>query len=686
MPNKFTYPIALGSASASHEEVEQRFSAELAELQDPTDIRNVFYSKIHKKDVRVHAVLTCSLMDQPERRGSNCMIGGNSLYGARWAYSINLQQVWRKLVPCQACEKLILDKDKSWNATPCSECAQWEMIRSDDMLRWKAPDGFPPCPAVSDGFLKPMKIEYEHLMEATGKAHRSVLSGEWSKTQAEHFLSYNCINTKTAALIIKYAQNMRALHKLSLTKENNSDEYDTLMRRQEKCPHEFQAWKCPSLWTRGVKMRTQVDAPMHLIFLGAVQNVVGFIHDWLRKHGRYSNFMRLAEWRMRTLVKFKLPWLKLLLYKGDKLGGWVSENYVSFLRVCKWFYAILDDLPPDDDPYEEPDGPQKDWRAVDNREWLRVRGLPTAGYAADLRARVGEYLQSGNIPPLLPPPEGSMSDLFSLISSTYDMVKSLMVFEVTPEAVELADFEIKRFLTNLACCERKLKTGAEKPYWVSCFTFPCLLNLPDHMKEFGPLKNLWEGGVRGEGSLRFVKPYHGTIGLKNGWEPQVITKVHLGRGLRAIGGTGADDDDEGFGDDEDNVNAADQSTENVTDGIWTYASVDAVYDAVKNQDALCLACDMNGVYGAVLRSRRVVKFTCALDQKREVDQGMEYFTWKPVVDNISDNPRGFELIQPDDFVVKFACVLLPMAYGRRTTLYAAIREDYTTFTESGEFL
>ena len=65
---------------------------------------------------------------------------------------------------------------------------------------------------------------------------------------------------------------------------------------------------------------------------------------------------------------------------------------------------------------------------------------------------------------------------------------------------------------------------------------------------------------------------------------------------------------------------------------------------------------------------------------------MEYFTWKPVVDNISDNPRGFELIQPNDFVVKFACVLLPMAYGRRTTLYAAIREDYTTFTESGEFL
>lgn len=684
----------MGSASVSHEEVEERFSAELAELGDPTNIRNFFYSKIHRKDVRVHAVLRCSLMDQPERRGSNCMIGGNSLYGARWAHSINLQQVWRKLVPCQACEKLILDKDKSWNATPCSVCAQWEMRRGDDMLQWKAPDGFPKCSACSDGFLKPMKIEYDNLIAATGEAHGKVLSGEWSKTQAEHFLSYNCLNTKTAAVIIKYAQNMRALHKLSTTKEKDSEEYDALVRRQEKCPHEFQPWKPPSLWTRGLKMRTQVDAPMHLIFLGAVQNVIGFIHVWLRKHGRYSNFMRLAERHMQPLVKFKLPWLKLLLYKGDKLGGWVSENYVSFVRVCRWFYIILEDLPPDDDPFEEPEGPQKDWRAVDNRGWLRARGLPTTGLADELRARVNEYLQSGNIPPLLPPPEGSMSDLFSLILSMYDMVKSVMVFEVTEEAVQLADFEIKRFLTNLASCDRKLKadfpsseSDTEKPFWVSCFTFPCLLNLPDHMKEFGPPKNLWEGGVRGEGSLRFVKPNHGTIGLKLGWEQQVMTKVHIARGLRAIGGTGAHGDDEELGEDSDqNGTTSEQSMDNVTNGVWAYSNADAVYDAVKNQDALCLACDANGVYGAMLRSRKVVKFICALDNKRAVAHGMEYFLWKPVVNTISENPRGFDLIQPDDFVVKFACVLLPLAYGKRVTLYAAIREDYTTFTGSGIFL
>jgi hypothetical protein len=629
-------------------------------------------------------------MDQPERRGSNNMIAGNSLYGARWAYSINIQQVWRKLVPCQACEKSILAKEMTWDLTPCSVCAQWKMIRDDDLLAWKAPDGFPKCSACKDGFLRPLKLEYDILMEATVEAHRSVLSGDWSKTQAEHFLSFHCLNKKTSYAIIKYAQNIRALNKLSTQKGSAGDDYDALLRRQEKYPHEFQQWKYPSFWTRGLSMSTQIDVPMHLLFLGAVQNIIGFIHSWLRKHGRYSNFMRLSASRMTTLVKFKLPWFRMLSYKGDKLGGWVSENYVSFVRVCQWFYVILDDLPPDDDPYEDPEGPQKDWKAVENRSWLKARGLPSDGYAADLRARVSDYMKTGEIP-LVPPPAGTMEDLHSLINSMFDMVKSVMVFEVTDQAVKLADLEIKRFLTNLVCCERKINPAGEKPFWVSSFTFPCLLNIPDHMSEFGPLKNLWEGGVRGEGSLRFIKPKHGSMGLRQGWEPQVMKKIHLGRGLRAVG-TGSLEEEQLHDDGDDNINvhgdadSSEQSTDDVRACVWKYANADEVYSDFKNQKALCLACDTNGVYGAILRSNKVVRFECNLNGRKEVIQGMDYFPWKPVVDNLSEFMRGFEMIEPDNFTVKFACVLLPMGYGKRLTLYAAIREDYTIFTGSGGFL
>jgi hypothetical protein len=265
----------------------------------------------------------------------------------------------------------------------------------------------------------------------------------------------------------------------------------------------------------------------------------------------------------------------------------------------------------------------------------------------------------------------------------YDMVKSVMVFEVTDHVVELADFEIKRFLTNLVSCERKVNPEAEKPFWISSFTFPCLLNLPAHMKEFGPLKNLWERGVRGEGSLRFIKPKHGTMGLRKDWEPQVMHKIHLGRGLRSVG-TGAITEE--LLDNKDDYVEAEQSTDDVTANVWKYSSAENVYQDFRNQGALCLACDVNGVYGAMLRSGKVVWFTCDHDDKKDVHMGMEYFLWKPVVDHVSDSVRGFQMIEPEDFELKFACILLPIGYNKRVTLYAAIREDYTVFTQSGEYL
>jgi hypothetical protein len=55
---------------------------------------------------------------------------------------------------------------------------------------------------------------------------------------------------------------------------------------------------------------------------------------------------------------------------------------------------------------------------------------------------------------------------------------------------------------------------------LSKYNFPCLLNLPEVLAEFGPIRNLWEGGYQGEGYLRKTKPRLAN-GLKKNW--QVIT-------------------------------------------------------------------------------------------------------------------------------------------------------------------
>jgi hypothetical protein len=676
---KYTYLITIGPSGISHEEVEKLLRNELLELCDHESDHNFFFSKIHGRDIRVHAEIICSLMDQPERRGANFMVGGNSLYGARWGYSVNLQEIHSRLVPCLACQNEIFQGNMSWNKSSCKHCAQWEMIRKDNFLHWKAPKGFPATITCHDGYLRPRKLDYGILSFATRQAHQQVFSGSWSKAECEIFLLYYCINKKAANEIVRHAQNMRALDALSLN-DDAVEDYEALLERKRKYPNEFEPWSMPSFWTRPVPLKAQIDVPMHLIFLGVVQGVAGFIHSWLRKHGKFSNFMRLAEGRLNPLVKFKLSWLKMLPYKGDRLGGWVSENYVSFSRIANWFYLILDDLKPDEGLYKDPETPQMLWKATENRAWLKARGLQSDGKAKELQERVAKYINENNIPPLLQSPAGTAEDIHQLIGSMYDMVKCIMTFEVNHEVVQVADFYIKRFLTHLAHCDRNINPNSKVPFWISSYTYPCLLNLPAHMKEYGPLKNLWEGGIRGEGSLRYIKPMHRNLGLRVGWPVKILTRAYQKFGLCAVGASMGDDDEsdnDGFEDDE-------NTTFFAHDGFWKYPNSESVYMDYNDAKPLCLV--SNGeTYGAMIRTGQVVQFL--LDGSFNVVEirEMNYHFWKPAYNKDSQVNRGLILLDASEFTVLFSCVLLPLKLSNDKCIYSAVRDDYTMMDKSGDF-
>ena len=73
----FTYPIAVGDDGVCHDEVEERFAAELDQLS--SDNGRLFYHGGLKKNVKVYAELFASLMDQPERRKSQCMLPSISM-------------------------------------------------------------------------------------------------------------------------------------------------------------------------------------------------------------------------------------------------------------------------------------------------------------------------------------------------------------------------------------------------------------------------------------------------------------------------------------------------------------------------------------------------------------------------------------------------------------------------------
>jgi hypothetical protein len=218
---------------------------------------------------------------------------------------------------------------------------------------------------------------------------------------------------------------------------------------------------------------------------------------------------------------------------------------------------VLDGLADDEAQFVLPDKPQEKWTAVQNRGWLKVRGLDVSGLALELRERVAGYMEDPDGPPALLEPAGTLQDIFDLIESMSDMIRSLMVTSCAVHEIRKADMSIKLFLTRFANLDRKMNKHKKSLQWIASYTFPCLLNLPDIMREFGPLRNFWEGGVRGEGFLSFVKPTHGTIGLRYNWFVHVLERIIKKKILASTSGsTAAEDweqDDELSDDDDDGL-------------------------------------------------------------------------------------------------------------------------------------
>ena len=80
----------------------------------------------------------------------------------------------------------------------------------------------------------------------------------------------------------------------------------------------------------------------------------------------------------------------------------------------------------------------------------------------------------------------------------------------TDSSIDELDEYIKYFLSSWDSFERKTlnhqESNRSKPSWVNSSNFPGLLNLPLQIRKFGPPRSIWEGGERGEGIVKRLKP------------------------------------------------------------------------------------------------------------------------------------------------------------------------------------
>jgi hypothetical protein len=271
---------------------------------------------------------------------------------------------------------------------------------------------------------------------------------------------------------------------------------------------------------------------MHLIFLGVVKTTILMIHYSITDCEWAQQFDSYAKNLFESVSKYKLSWCKCIPYKRGTLGGWVSENFIAAGRLMNWFYSGLDEVLKESAASVAPDGkPQKMWTKKEKMSWLKMRGLPTLGTASEISLRVSGYMNNpGGPPPTLPSRNSYVPLIFDVLFSLKAMVSRIMASNVSDESITGVDMHIKIFLQCFHRFDITLKnTHTEaKPKWLSSYNFVSLTSIPRILQQYGPVRNLWEGGGLGEKVIQLMKPSR--FGFHQNWPLNMMKKIAKNNG------------------------------------------------------------------------------------------------------------------------------------------------------------
>ena len=468
-----TYPIAIGHKGMNHNVIESLYLKELQQLSEGVD--NVFYSTTHQKNICVHLEVIIALGDQPERRSMNYLMHGNSLYGSRFGYSSNTYEIADKLPFCNKCysEFKSLSRHKD---SVCSKCLRWDVMTNISLSSTPAPKDYPQELLNKYKSLPPKKITWKMLTEAVNLTTTKIVTGKWTATAAKSYLSTCCINNNGYQELMNHCGNIKALRnsQFSVIGDENAQ---MIIKDANKYPYKYEVWKGGPYWMSNIEIKCFMDVIMHLLFLGVVKAYKEIVSDFIKKEKRWFRIEHKIDDTYEMIANYSLYWIPIITANN----GWVSENYLGYSRLIKWYYL-----------------PNK---------------LPIKRHEKCKDAQKKLCL------------------FHKMTGSLYSMLAVILARKTNHLHIIKTDRNIKLFLSNLDRFQRHLEAQKDdeieksfKPIWLSKYNFQSLLNIPECMRNYGPSINYWEGSLRGEGYLRHVKPKLTNVRGKN-WQKNTHEKL-----------------------------------------------------------------------------------------------------------------------------------------------------------------
>jgi hypothetical protein len=747
------YPIAVGPKGCDHQGALRTIFGDIKKLEQPT----LFYNGVTRREERVSCHLICVVQDQPERRSLAGLMSGGKGYHGRWGWSFPVKEAWKKMVPCKECltDLNSFTGDEFWAPRDCNKCFNfWAIPHNvfvpESGVRIDHPEQETVTITDSEGrkvkVITAVELTFEKLKAIVSHVHQLVVKSKYVyQVKPRSYLTKYCLNSHSQDEICDRSYNCEKIYK---SKDPSLPEEERLAAEelQRLQPEKYSQWRHPAIWDSGLSIQQVTEPMMHLLFLNIFKNTALELHQWAA-HRHKLTVLRSHLLKSSTILeRLHLDWCKVLPYVGDKLGGWVSENYLGFARVAPWVYSYLDTLEgvnQTDEEIEEPEKEIEKWTIKECKDFLRCRRFPLGGKVEALRKRVKK-----NYHVEIPPPiHGGTHLVRRLLLLQWAMQSHLMgMRETTDGGVNIAERLIRLFLWARAQYEedkhgparpdpkspweRKKRrinldrarfgqtprrwsdssdsdsgsevsdkeadddanivsndeeeevevgyTGRGKveelPKWVTQYNYQCLLNVPGQISMLGPIRNRWEGGFRGEGFLRLVKPL--VYGRTNNWQSNLLLTIMRKKALKNVQSSLAETQTETTG-----------NLHNL-EGAYIYPTETAFHeDTIKEDIPLSL------VWEAHPETKEVALFACVRQGSARKglvpikiigEPSYQFGLWYHHIEFPKASSADTDLIQPGSCNVEGYCLLLPMQGGGNR--YAVVTSHWLVMDQHREMV
>ena len=457
------YPVAVGMSKEDHSEsmkhILENINSMTRKAGEPPHV--TMWNGSTKKNELVSVHLAAIVQDQPERREcAGLLLGGLGVH-PRWGWLAKWSQIEKKLIPCAACRQGLVKwwTNRNQDDIPdfpgtCQECCMWMHPSEQVKVKMTVPNDFPTeMLTEEDGTMAVRQLTYQWLPHVAGVAIEKLREKEWNLGKARAFLKMNGLNASTIESI----------------EQSVKEDYE---------------WQAPPVWDSGLDVQQTVEPCMHQLFLGVTKTIVFEVHTWATANKQYSSLRRKLTTKNEDVLKLKLTWCKVQPYKGDELGGWVSENYLAFARILPWAMSSLEEGEAMDEPYVEPSNPTNQWTKDECVSFLRSRGLPTGGRRDELRQRVTENKEL----PIRESAHLMLTPVRLALVSLWMMLSLLMGTHNAPDQIcDAAEYLIRIFLTTCADLDKVTASAAnrKRPFWLTAYNFSVSHHIPMSWHQIG---------------------------------------------------------------------------------------------------------------------------------------------------------------------------------------------------------